>query len=143
MIWQEFAIDELKKHLSRQVARLNLEDRIGELNAQAVSLGGNSNSVPTSGDHSKIEDKWLNIVVQRDKLKENLKDVEQALIRVDRGLQALDERERKILNGFYIHRTAGYIDRLCDELHYEKSMIYRIKDEALYKFTIAMYGKVD
>ena len=73
----------------------------------------------------------------------SLKDVSRAIDRVNRGLGVLDEREQKILNSFYIHRMPGYIDKLTEELFCEKSTIYRIKDEALYKFTIAMYGVVD
>lgn len=143
MIWQEFAIDELKKHLSRQMARLNLEDRISELNSRLTSLGGASNSIPTQGDHSRIEDSRLNAIVLKDELMASFKDVSRAIDRVNRGLGVLDERENKILNSFYIHRMPGYIDKLTEELFCEKSTIYRIKDEALYKFTIAMYGVVD
>ena len=143
MIWQDFAIDELKKYLSRQISMLNLEDRIKELNSQLTALTGNSDSVARSNDHSHIEDKRLNIIVAKDELLQNYKTVKRSLERVNRGLEALDERERKVLNSFYIHRTEGYIDRLCDELYAEKSTIYRIKDQALYKFTIAMYGVVD
>jgi len=30
-----------------------------------------------------------------------------------------------------------------EELNYEKTRVYEIKDQALYKFTIAMYGIVE
>ncbi len=143
MIWQDFAIDELKKHLSRQASRLNLEDRIKELDSQLTSLGGSSDSVPKSGGHSKIEDMRLNVIVARDELKKNYNAVAKSIKRVERGLSVLDDRERKILNGFYIHRMPGYIDKLTEELFCEKSTVYRVKDEALYKFTVAMYGVVD
>lgn len=143
MIWQDFAIDELKKYFSRQMALLNLEDRIKELNAQFTSLGGNSNATPVMGGHSKIEDKLLNIIVSRDELKANYDVVKRSVERVGRGLAILDEREKEVLNGFYIHRTPDYVDRLCDKLCIEKSQVYRTKDKALYKFTLAMYGIID
>ncbi len=143
MIWQDFAIDELKKFRSRQAALLNLEDRIKELHTQFVSLGGNSNSVPVMGGHPQIEDKLLNNIVSRDELKNNYKTVKRSVDRVSRGLEVLDEREKQILDGFYICRTLDYADRLCDKLCVEKSQLYRIKDKALYKFTLAMYGLID
>jgi hypothetical protein len=58
-------------------------------------------------------------------------------------LEGLDDRERLVLERFYIQRTRGHVERLMDELHFEKSRVYQCKDEALYKFTISMYGLID
>ena len=55
----------------------------------------------------------------------------------------LTEDERVVLDKFYINRPTRHIDRLCDELHCEKSTVYRLKDSGLKKFTIAMYGILD
>lgn len=59
---------------------------------------------------------------------------------MDGGLAVLDGEERLVLERFYIHRAKGNVERLCDELHLEKSRVYELKDKALRHFTIALYG---
>ena len=59
---------------------------------------------------------------------------------VNTSLAALDAEERHILERFYMHRAGGHVERLCEELHLEKSQIYERKDRALRHFTLALYG---
>ena len=47
------------------------------------------------------------------------------------------------VNGGGIHPAQGNVDRLCEELGIEKAMVYRRKEFALRKFTIALYGAVE
>lgn len=60
-----------------------------------------------------------------------------------RGLSGLDERERLVLKRFYVSSERGNVDRRCGELRYETKQVYRIKDDALYKYTICEYGLPD
>ena len=60
--------------------------------------------------------------------------------RVDRALNQLSERDRCVLQRFYIAPCIGGVERLCRELHIEKTTAYRWKDCALRNFTITMYG---
>ena len=62
---------------------------------------------------------------------------------IERGLASLDKTERLVLDRFYIDRPKNHVERLMEELNYEKTRVYEIKDQALYKFTIAMYGIVE
>ena len=61
----------------------------------------------------------------------------------EKGLQALTEREKTILTEFYIKNSKGYVEKLCDDLYVSKTELYRQKDTALKKFTMAMYGIVE
>ena len=45
-----------------------------------------------------------------------------------------------IRDRFYIDRHDGHVERLMEKYHIETSQVYRIKDEALYYFTVTMYG---
>lgn len=144
MKWTEYAIDSLKKHISRQTALLNLGDRIKELDADFVATkGAVTDRMPVKGGCSKNEERLLNNIVERDELLQNYNSVERAVNRVDRALSSLNERQKRVLEGFYIFRTDDYMDRLCDELHVEVAQVYRLKDEALKKFTLALYGTIE
>ncbi len=58
----------------------------------------------------------------------------------ERGLSQLTDEERRVLERFFIYRGGRHVDDLMEELCYERTRIYELKDEALYKFTVAMYG---
>jgi|GEM_PF-4522835 len=58
--------------------------------------------------------------------------------RAKRALEALTDKDRKILTSFYVERKNGFIFDLCDELSCERTTIYRMKDRALESFIIAM-----
>ena len=53
---------------------------------------------------------------------------------------ALNEDERLILQRLYLYPQKGAIDRLCNELGLEQSSVYRKRDQALSRFTVAIYG---
>ena len=62
---------------------------------------------------------------------------------MESGLGVLDEDERLVLDRFYIHRSKGNVNRLCEELGVEKPTVYRRRNRALYLFTIALYGAIE
>ena len=70
--------------------------------------------------------------------------ITEALVELtEKVLDVLDKKERAVLEGFYINREDNHVDVLCERLHFEKTRLYEIKDNALRKFTMAMYGTVD
>lgn len=58
----------------------------------------------------------------------------------DRGLAALLPDEKLILQRLYLHPEKGALERLCSELGVEQSTVYRKRDQALQRFTVALYG---
>lgn len=54
---------------------------------------------------------------------------------------ALTEDERIVLDGFYLNRRPGHIQRLQDQLGYGDSNIYRLKRRALNKFIFILFGE--
>lgn len=140
MNWQKEAIDDLNKYLSRKNSILSMKEKIQELKAREESLKSANDSTPVQGGASKREDMIINCIVECDRLKDNIAAVSRWLCVVEKGLNTLTEDERVVLDKFYINRPTRHVDRLCDELHYEKTRIYEIKDVALKKFTLSMYG---
>ena len=77
------------------------------------------------------------------KLKTSLVYATDWVSKVERGLSALSDEDRLILDRFYINPAKGNVDRLCGELHLEKSTVYDRKDKALRRYTLARYGCVE
>lgn len=143
MNWKAEAVKDLKNYPQRKNAIESIKAKIKVLDEQLISLKGISTSEPVMGGMSKQEEKWLDNISEREKLGFSLKIVEALVEIIEKGLAALDERECAILKSFYIERRERHIEELCEEFHFEKSRLYQLKDNALRKFTIAMYGTVE
>ena len=140
MNWQKEAISDLNCYLARKNSILVMQEKIKELRAKEERLKSSGNTTPVQGGSSKSEDMIINCIIECDHLKENIIAISRWLALFERGLKTLTEDERVVLDKFYINRPTRHIDRLCDELHYEKTRIYEIKDIALRKFTLSRYG---
>lgn len=142
--WQRNAITDLREYEQVQQSLINIPQEIGTLEMAMTALRGvNFDKTPVEGGTSGYESRLIDNIDRRERLKINLEIARAKVQRIGRGLAALSENEALVLHRFYIQREHGYMDRLCNELGYEKSQIYRIKEAALHKFTLAMFGIVD
>lgn len=142
--WKTHAIDDLREltALKESVESIPKEIKTIELDMQLVK-GTSFDKMPVDGGSSGYDERMINYIDLKTRLSENLKVASSRAKRIERGLAILDNTERLVLERFYIHRESRYLDRLCSELGYEKSQIYRIKDVALKKFTLARCGVLD
>jgi len=69
--------------------------------------------------------------------------VKQQLDMVDRGLASLSDEERMVLEGFFLSSSEFAKDDLMDKLCIERSTLYYLREKALRKFTISMYGLLE
>lgn len=143
MNWKAEAVRDLKTYSQRKESVENIQERIKVLDEQFKFLKGISADEPVMGGMSKQEEKWLDNISERERLSFSLKIAEALVELTEKGLDVLDDRERQILEGFYMQRMDNHVEMLCDRFNIEKSSLYRLKDEALKKFTIAMYGTVE
>ena len=141
MKWTECAITDLKKYRAMSESLTNIPERIRVLEIRFKSVkSGSSDSTPVQGGGSRSEDAMLDNIVERERLK-LVYHADRRLVRlIERGLSKLSEEERLVIDLFYIDRPRYHLDELTKRLGYEKTQIYRIKDAALYKFTVTMYG---
>lgn len=143
MNWKCESKEELREYEAKRVAARSLPDEIARIRADTTKLSGSSNSTPVKGGGSRWEDRQINMIVKCDKLETSLAYAKNWVSNVERGLAILNAEERLILERFYINPAKGNVDRLCDELHLEKTAIYDRKDAALRKYTLARYGCVE
>ncbi len=141
MNWKREAIDKLKNYEAHREALESIPKEIKRLESVYAGIrSATTDGTPVSGGGNTREDNMLSNIVHRDELKRRLKEARLWLSQVDKALAVLDDEERLILDKFYIHRAKGNVGDLCERLNVEQSTVYRKRDNALRRFTIALYG---
>ena len=141
MNWKLEAKEKLQSYPTRRASIQSLKNELRRLEFEAEGLKSptlRAESVRQS--HSQRDDRLVDNLVQRKELEQRLRETELWLGTVDGALSALTEQERLVLRRMYMEPGRGNLDRLCEELELEKSMVYRRRDGALERFTSALYG---
>lgn len=143
--WCIFAIQKLRDYENRKDAVESLTEQIKLLedNFTAIRSATTDATPVQGGNENRREQMLIHNIATREELQNNLKIIKHEIAITEAGLKCLTETEKKILQRFYINRSKGYIERLCDELYISKTELYRQKDEALKRFTMACYGVVE
>ena len=139
--WKISAIEKLKQYEAKRQALDIIPMQIAEIESTMISIRSGTYIFPISGGKSTgKEDMLLSCIVQKEELLRNLDRVKLWIEFMEKGLSILDEDERLVLDRFFIHPAKGNVDRLCGELFIEQSQVYKRRDKALRRFTLAIYG---
>ena len=141
MNWKNEAKEKLRRYDAMRLATINIPQEIHRLEIDAQSIrSSRSDATPVRGGGNKREEAMLNNILHRQELAWTLEQA-QAWIRItDRALTALTNQEKQILTRLYIYPEKGGLERLCRELDMESSSVYRHREQALKRFTMALYG---
>lgn len=141
MNWQKEAITDLRCHEKRKAALESLADEIRELRARTYGTSSPAaDAVPVQGGASTAEERWIAAIDELERKKEVYRLTKRRVDAVERGLAALDEQQREILEAFFINRVQGHVQALAEKYHVEQSRVYQMKDQAVRDFTLARYG---
>ena len=141
MDWKREAADKLRNYEAHKQALENLPKEIKRLESSYTGIrSATTDGTAVSGGGSTREDAMLSNIVHRDELKRRLKEARLWVSMVDKALAVLDDEECLVLDYFYIHRAKGNVGELCERLNVEQATVYRKRDSALRRFTIALYG---
>lgn len=144
MNWKFEAIEKLKEYTARKNAITSIPEEIKRLEEDAQRIrAASTDATPVQGGGSTREDMLLTNIVHREELQRRLSDAKRWVDIVDGGLAVLSDEDRLVLDRFYIHPMRGNVDRLCDDLAIEKAAVYKRKEKALRRFTVALYGAVE
>lgn len=141
MNWKHEAVDKLKNYEAHKNALESIPLELARLESSCAGIrSAAADGVPVLGGGGTREDAMLSNIVHRDELKRRLQEARLWVRAVDNALAVLDEKERLVLDKFYIHSGKGSVGTLCELLHIEQATAYRKRDSALRHFTIALYG---
>ena len=144
MNWKNEAIDKLEQYEAKKQCLVTIPGQINMLESAASRLRStNFESPGVKSTKGRTEDMLLNNIVQREELNWSLEQARQWVDQVESGLSILTQEERMILDRFYIYGEKGAADILAGDLCVDVKTVYRRKDAALRRFTIALWGCVE
>lgn len=144
MNWQKEAISELRNYEKRKSAIESMTERLRILDEKFKSIRcATTDNVPVMGGASRLEDNMLNNIAERQRLELNIDATARLVNLTERGLSSLDDKQRTVLEKFYIRRPTRHVEWLMDHLSESQAEVYRDKDIALYNFTVSMFGIID
>lgn len=142
--YKRVAMDDLRAYPALKAAMENIRDKLAALNARAEGLSAQAaDRVPVQGGGNQQEQRMLDMIVERERLKLNYQADKKCVGIIERGLSALSEEERLILTEFARVNRGGekYLaDRLSGEMGMDRSTVYRIRNDALRRYTLCCYG---
>ena len=140
MDWKSIAIEKLKNHQAKKQSLVSIPLEIAEIESNMKSIRSIRSDRPTVKGGSTYDDKMLSCLVHKEELQGLLDRARLAVQEVAGALQILDQDEQLILERLYINPCKGNRERLRMELNTDNTSLYRRREAALRKFTIAMYG---
>lgn len=144
MDYRGIAMSELRDYLNKVAAIESLSDQIEMLGSRIYGIrSATSDGTPVQGGGNRREEQLLNNIAMRDQLAENLRIVKRQVRGMERGLNGLTERQRRIVDLLCIRYQHGNIQVLCDELNESEREVYRDRGDALRQYTISRYGVID
>lgn len=142
MDYTVFAKDLLKRKLVLETAYKAMGEELCELETEKTSTAAHKEVNISSKGTNKSEDRLINLIYRIDDVKFRRGVVERDLKLIDRGMSALNEYEKEIINGFFVTETKYAADKLMEKFYKERTMIYNDRSKALEKFTRAIYGMI-
>lgn len=110
------------------------------INARLEGSAYSFSSTPVQGGGSKLEDRYNDTIVLKDKLERQIAENSQDYCLIRRALDKLTEEEQKILKYAYINRTGNYIGVIMETYNIEQAQAYKYINKALNKYVQARYG---
>lgn len=143
MNWKAEATEKLTRYPYMRQASDSIPREIKRLERQASAIRSAGVEAPILCGNNGREDLLLDNMMRRQELQWALKDAKDWMGITDRALDTLKEDERQILSRMLIFQEEGALAGLCADLGVESSSIYRRRDAALRKFTLALYGAIE
>lgn len=144
MNWVKEAESKLRDYAAKEQSLESVAERIAQLQAEMTCVrSATTDSTAVHGGGNCREDALLNNISERTELERAKQRTAEWVEWVNKALRALTDADRHLLDMFYVNRRKGHAEQLCEELHVEKSEVYRRKEKALRRFTLALYGEVE
>lgn len=140
-IWRDHAINELELYNARLNSLSSISEQIAELEESLTSIRSPAaDSVSVRGGGGSADEKYLNILVKCDLLKKNLEEAQRTTQRVYNAMCTLTDTEAKILERRFMDKEEKAVVNMAKEKDADPRTIRNYLNDALKKFTVAMYG---
>ena len=139
MDYREYSKDLLlrKKHLTSAYTSIVAEIEMLEREKTACKVAASNN-----GDERLYEERLINVLTDLEDCRFRRSVVERELVKIEKGMNSLNDYHRDILEHFFIERESDAVEILMTKWFKERSTVYRDRVRALEDFTRSVYGVV-
>lgn len=142
MTYRNWLIDDLKGLERCRFAIKQMERELEENKAEQSAIKAtNYDKMPGSSGENTQEEKILTALAKRMELEANLLATKLHVGNMENLLNALSDEERKIIYIMFIRHEKNAQERLSEEFGYEKTQIYKMRNDALMHLAQLRWGK--
>ena len=142
LTYKTYVLARLADFADARAALVTIPERVEALRAKRETLKLRAtDSQPVSGGGSRTEDAWVTSLLEEDYLKARLKEAEKVVKQTELLLNELDREEKLVVERTCMRRRKGDVEELCEELGYERSAVYALRDRTLRKLARLMTGE--
>lgn len=141
MNWKNEAIERLTRYSAMSQAVENIPKEITRLERSIQELRGHRpDQLPGAKTPGPQDDALIGSIIKRQELSDSYENAKIWVDTTDQAMSVLNQEEKTILTKMYVTPEKGVVNQLCLTFGVEQSSIYRKRDQALYRFTMALYG---
>ena len=141
MNWKEEAIEKLRRLPIMAGAVQAIPAELERLELEAKSLQAGSGRGRGRPSLRSQENRLLDNLVRRQELERQQANAESWVGITEQALRRVNEQEETLVKMLYVEEMDAA--RVCDVLQMERSSMYRHRDTALKKLTLALYGALE
>lgn len=141
MNWKEETMDRLRRYPAMRNSLEAIPRELERLTEEAQGIKSMRLGVVGNRTIRARENRLLDNLVRRQELEMQLHRAGGWVEDTDDALELLTAQEQKILRRLYMEQADA--TAVCRELGMERSSLYRYRDEALRKLTLALYGGME
>ena len=144
MNWIKEAKDKLDNYAAWCSAIKRTRAEIRRLENDYVNIrSARTDGTPVQGGGNTREEAMCANIAERQELENLLNTTEGKVAAVKEALAILSPEERDILEKMVIYYRRGNVEKVCAELHMDRSTVYRKRDKAMRHFGMAFYGAIE
>lgn len=143
MNWKNEAVEKLKNYAAMRSSLETIPQELKQLELDAQKIRTSDPSRICTRGTGTAEDALLSNFVRQQELENALEQAKCWVQGVEKALQTLSREEHLVLEKLYLYPKLNAVDGLCELLCTEKSSVYRRREQALRRFTTALYGRIE
>jgi len=142
MNYKKWLIEDLQNLERNEFSLLQMRCELETLEAEYAAIKATDfDKIPSHGSGNVQEEKLLTAIAKKQELEANLEATARHVEDMRRVLKNLPDDERRVVERMFVHREKYAADNLAEELGYETSQIYNIKNRALTHIAQMRFGK--
>lgn len=142
LTYKTYVLARLEDYMDARAAVLTIPRRIEELRLKRETMKIKmTDNQPVSGGGSRTEDAWIASLTEEEYLRRRLDSATATVNAVEPLLALLSREDRLVVERTCMRRHKGDVDALCEELGYERSAVYAMRDKAMRTLARLMTGE--